>query len=141
MLEGEREAIAKGEVARSSIDQVNYAFQPHGVDTDGLANVLLSPRRKERTLIVGTLFLKPADGDLVRLQGKLAKSPSFWVKDVNVVRSYERIGGTVVPVSLDSTADLRFLGLATLRMTYAYSEIDGQSVEQQSDSGTYAPRR
>jgi hypothetical protein len=64
----------------------------------------------------------------VRVQGRLVKSPSFWVKDVNIVRSYSRLEGLVVPVTLDSTAHIRLIGSATLHMTYAYSEIDGHSV-------------
>jgi len=129
VLEGEREAIAKGEVARSSIDRANYAFQANGLDAEGLANVLLSPRRKDRTLVDGTIFLTPTDGDLVRLKGRLAKSPSFWIKNVNIVRSYQRMGDAVVPVSLESTADVWLLGPATLRMTYEYSEIDGRPID------------
>ena len=128
ILEGEREAIARGEIARSSLDQENYRFQAAGVDDDGLANVLLSPRRKERILVSGTMFLRPDDGRLVRLQGVLAKSPSFWIKNVEIVRSYARIEGAVVPVSLESSADVRFLGPATLRMTYVYSHINGRHV-------------
>ena len=128
VLEGEREIITGGETARSSLALANYAFQPNGVDDDGLANILLSPKRKERVLVSGTMFLRPDDGDLVRLQGELAKSPSFWIRDVQIVRSYERIGGVVVPVTLESTAHVRFLGPASLRMTYVYSEIDGHRV-------------
>ena len=37
--------------------------------------------------------------------------------------------GNVVPVALDSTAQVRFLGGATLHMTYAYSEIDGRTID------------
>src|SRR5688572_26580414 len=48
VLEGEREIIAEGETARFSLALANYAFQPNGVDDDGLANILLSPKRKER---------------------------------------------------------------------------------------------
>jgi hypothetical protein len=128
VLEGEREVIANGETARSSLALANYRFQGNGIDAEGFANVLLSPRRKERVLISGTMFLKPTDGDLVRLQGRLAKSPSFWIKDVDIVRTYQRIGGTVVPVALETKAQVRFLGEATLRMTYIYMDIDGRSV-------------
>ena len=127
VLDGEREAIARGEIARSSLGHTNYTFQPNGVDAEGLAQVLLSPRRNDRVLVSGTMFLQP-DGVLVRLQGRLAKSPSFWVKNVDILRCYERIAGIVVPVSLDSKADVRFVGQATLRMTYSYSEIDGRRV-------------
>jgi hypothetical protein len=33
-----------------------------------------------------------------------------------------------MPVSLESNAQLRLFGDATLRVTYAYSEIDGRPV-------------
>jgi hypothetical protein len=128
VLNGERDAIAKGDTARSSLAPDNYSFEPNGVDPDGLAKVLLSPRRKDRVLVAGAMFLQPNDGGLVRLQGRLAKSPSFWVKNVDIVRSYRRIAGTDLPVALESKAELRLLGPATLRMTYVYSEVDGRPV-------------
>ena len=133
MLKGEQEAIARGEMARSSLGQANYIFQPDGIDEAGLANVLVSPRRKERTLVDGRMFLQPDNGRLVRLKGQLAKSPSFWIKNVQVVQSYERLSGAVVPVALASNAQVRFLGVATFRMTYVYSEIDGQPVAATSE--------
>ena len=74
------------------------------------------------------MFLRPTDGELVRVQGRLAKSPSFWVKSVDIVRSYDRIEGAVMPVALETTAQVRMFGAATLRMTYDYSEIDGRPV-------------
>ena len=125
---GEQEAVARGEIGRSSLGQENSTFQAAGVDDDGLANVLLSPRRKERILVSGNMFLQPDDGSLVRLHGVLAKSPSFWIKNVEIVCFYARIEGAVVPVSLESNAHVRFLGAATLRMTYVYSHIDGRHV-------------
>ena len=128
MLEGEREVIALGETARSAIQPENYILRANGVDADGLANVALSPRRKERVLLSGTMFLRPRHGDLVRLEGRLAKSPSFWIKNVDIVRTYERINGVIVPVKLESRAQVRFLGAATLQMTYRYSAIDGRPV-------------
>jgi hypothetical protein len=117
VLNGERDVIALGETRRSSLAHENYTFQANGVDRDGLVKVQLTPRRKEPALVVGTMFLQPTDGNLVRVQGRLAKSPSFWVKNVDIIRSYERIGGVVVPVALESTAHVRMLGPAMLRMT------------------------
>ena len=43
--------------------------------------------------------------------------------------SEDPVTGVIVPVSLESTAQLRFLGEATLRMTYSYSEIEGRAVK------------
>ncbi len=126
VLDEERDVISRGDGHRSALGRANYTFQPAGIDDDGLANVLLSPRRKERVLVSGRMFLQPDDGSLVRLQGQLAKNPSFWIRDVEIQRSYERIGGVVVPVLLTANAQVRVFGPATLRMTYAYSEIDGR---------------
>ena len=128
VLDEERDVISRGEAARSSLARANYTFQPAGIDDDGLANVLLSPRRKERVLVSGRIFLQPDDGSLVRLRGQLAKNPSFWIKDVEIQRSYERISGVVVPVLLTANAQVRVFGPATLRMTYTYTEIDGQPI-------------
>jgi hypothetical protein len=128
VLEGERRAFLQGEAARSALAHANYTFESSGVDADGLAIIRLLPRRIERMLVAGTMFLNPDDGALVRLQGRLAKSPSFWVKSVQIVRSYKRINNVVLPVTLETNARLKLLGPATLRMTYAYLEIDGQRV-------------
>jgi hypothetical protein len=132
VLQGEQEALARGETGRSSLARENYSFQANGVDAAGLANVILSPRRQEPVLVKGTMFLQPDDGRLVRLQGQLAKSPSFWIKNVEIVRSYERIAGAVMPVTLESKAQLRLFGCGTLRMSYVYSEIDGRAVRPSS---------
>jgi len=134
VLDGEREMVAHGETSRSAIAETNYSFSSRGVDEEGLANILLSPRRKDSVLVAGTLFLHPADGNPVRLEGRLSKSPSFWVKNVQIVRTYARIDGIVMPVSLEATADIRWFGPASLRMTYAYSEIDGRPVQSRDKS-------
>ena len=128
VLDAERDAIARGEAARASLARDNYSFQPNGIDAEGLANILLSPRREERVLVSGTMFLRPNSGELVRLQGRLAKSPSFWVKNVDIVRSYTRLHGVVMPVALESNAQVRMFGSAWMKMTYAYTEIGGQPV-------------
>lgn len=129
VLEGERAAIAAGEDTRSSLARINYDFQAKGIDGDGLTHVLLRPRRKERALVAGVMMLRPDRGELIRVEGRLAKNPSFWVRNVDIVRTYERIAGVVVPVAMDSKAHIRFFGAATFRMTYSYSEVNGQAVE------------
>jgi hypothetical protein len=127
LLDAEKDLIARGEVRRTSLVHDNYTFHPKGVDDEGLVTVLVSPRRKEPALVSGHMSLGP-DGQIVRLQGQLAKSPSFWIKSVAVVRTYDRIAGSVVPIALESRAQMRMLGQATLHMTYEYSHINGQRV-------------
>ena len=70
-----------------------------------------------------------------RLEGRLAKNPSFWVKNVDIVRAYQRIDGVVLPISLESAAQLRMFGSATLRMTYSYMEVDGRTAASTTAAG------
>ena len=128
ILEGEREAIGKGERERSALATTNYRFESEGMDATGLVRIALMPRRQEGMLLAGAMFLRPSDGELVKIEGRLAKNPSFWVKHVDIVRTYARIAGAVLPISMESRAQIRFLGPASLRMTYRYAEIDGRSI-------------
>lgn len=131
LLDEEQRLIAGGESTKVALSRSNYRFSAEAIDAEGLAVVKLEPLRKERALIAGRLFLSATDGDLVRAEGRLAKNPSFWTTRVDVVRSYRRINGTVMPVLLETTAHLRFLGSSALRMTYEYSHIDDQPVDDQ----------
>ena len=127
LLEEEKQLIASGSGGRVALTRDNYAFTPESLNPDGSVVVAMRPLRKERSLISGRLILSP-DGVLQRVEGQLAKNPSFWVTRVNVVRTYRLINGVLMPVCLETTARLRFLGSSSLRMTYSYSEIDEQPV-------------
>lgn len=127
LLDEEQRLIARNGGATVAISADNYQFTPEGLNEEGLAVVIMRPLRKHRSLIAGRMFLT-ADGDLVRVEGRLVKNPSFWVTRVNVVRSYRRINGVTMPVSLDTTAQLRLLGSSALRMTYCYSQVDERAV-------------
>ncbi|HEU4693924.1 MAG TPA: hypothetical protein VFS23_36415 [Vicinamibacterales bacterium] len=128
LLEEEKQLIASGTGARVALTRDNYAFTPEGINEDGHVVVAMRPLRKEKSLISGRLIID-TDGILQRVEGQLAKNPSFWVTRVSVVRTYRRINGTLMPVCLETTARLRFLGSSSLRMTYDYSEIDDQPVD------------
>ena len=130
LLEEERRLIARGRTHAVALSEDNYAFHPEEINEEGLAVVGIQPKRKDRSLIKGRMFLTAADGDLVRIEGTLAKNPSFWTTRVRMVRSYRRIDGALMPVLLDTTAQLRLLGSSALRMTYSYSHIDDRPVSE-----------
>lgn len=129
LLDEEQRLVARGASAAVAITPSNYRFIPEAVDADGLAVVGIRPLRKAPSLIAGRIFLTAA-GDLVRIEGRLVKNPSFWVTRVQVVRSYRRINGVLMPVALETTAQLRLLGSSVLRMTYRYVEVDDRAVAE-----------
>jgi hypothetical protein len=127
LLDEEQTLVARRGGAAVAISTDNYEFTPDGLNEEGLAVVGMRPLRKDKSLIAGRMFLT-IDGDLVRVEGRLAKNPSFWVTRVNVVRSYRRINGVPMPVTLQTTAQLRLLGSSALRMTYRYAQVDERAV-------------
>ena len=127
-LEKEREMYASGDPSRAALTHDNYVFDDDGAALDGLSALAVTPRRKDVLLVDGSIFLNPEDGDLVRIEGRLAKAPSFWVRQVQIVRSYQRIAGARMPVATEAVANIRLMGRATFRMTYEYETVNGQQV-------------
>ena len=124
-LEAERRISATGTAHLVAITPDNYLFDDRGAEPSGLAWVGLTPRRKDLMLVQGSIFLRPEDGDLVRIQGSLAKPPSFWIRQVDIDRRYERIGGVRMPVSLQAVARVLVAGKSTFTVTYQYETVNG----------------
>ena len=125
-LETERKMWADGSPARAALTLDNYEFTASGLATDGLASLTLKPRRKGELLVDGLIFVNPDDGDLVRLEGRLVKSPSFWTRRVEIVRWYKRFAGIRMPVALESVAHILIAGKSTFRVTYDYETVNGE---------------
>ena len=128
MLENEEQIFANGDMARSSITSTNYELTTAEVSEPGLVKLFARPKRKDVTLIDGAVYITDTDADLVRVEGRLAKSPSFWTRRVDVVKHYARVGGLRVPIRVESTAQVRFAGTSTMTMTYDYDMINGVNV-------------
>ncbi len=127
-LEAEREMWSAGAADEAALTPANYVFEDRGTQPDGLMSIALTPRRKHILLVSGSIYLNPDDGELVRMEGKLSKTPSFWTRQVEIVRSYQRIAGFRMPTALESVANVRMAGLSTFRMTYEYESINGRHV-------------
>jgi hypothetical protein len=126
-LEAERKMWASGEPDRAALTPANYVFEERG-EADGLTSLTVKPRRKDILLVDGSIFLNPEDGELVRMEGRLSKPPSFWTRRVEIVRWYQRIVGFRMPIALESVANVLVAGVSTFRMRYEYESINGQRV-------------
>jgi hypothetical protein len=127
-LDAERAMWASGEPDRAGLTPVNYVFEDRGAQADGLAALGVKPRRKDLLLVDGSIFLRPEDGDLVRVEGELSKAPSFWTRHVAIVRRFQRFAGVRMPVALETVANVRIAGRSTFQMTYEYETVNGQRV-------------
>lgn len=126
MLETEQDLIAAGKRLHASLDDTNYDFEDGGLTESGLLRIVLKPAKKSDGLVTGSVFVDPTTGFMTRIHGRLVKSPSFWVRDVDVTWRYASVAGYNVPVEMTSTGRVRMLGRSNFKMTYDYSSIGGQ---------------
>lgn len=127
VLKREQELVADGECRRSELSADNYEFQDVE-QGDGESYVTLKPKRKDVLLVHGRMVLSQDGTELLRVEGRLAKNPSFWTSRVNVIRHYARLDGVRVPVATESTAKVKFAGAASLDVQYEYETINGRPV-------------
>lgn len=141
LLENEEKLFATRDASRSAVTARNYDLQGLEAAEPGLVKLLVKPKRREVSLVDGAVFVTEDEADLVRVEGRLAKNPSFWTKRVDVVRHYTRIAGERVPTRLDSVAQVRFAGTSTLSMTWEYESINGVDVAAASAAASTASGR
>ena len=103
-----------------------FTFSIDGMPA-GARVVQLKPKRNDPLLVEGRAVLNDG-GDLLRVEGRLSKNPSFWTSLVNIVRRYARIGGVRVPVATETTAKVKFVGTSQLQVLYDYETINGRRV-------------
>lgn len=128
LLDNEEKLFATGDASRAAVTPQNYVLRGSEAAEPGVVKLLVKPKRSDVSLVDGAVFVTEDDADLLRVEGRLAKNPSFWTKRVDVVRRYDRIGGVRVPVRLDSIAQVRLAGTSTLSMTWDYETINGMHV-------------
>jgi len=126
MLDSEQQLVANGKPLRAAVDEKNYQLADGGTTDDGLQRVMLKAARKSEGIVNGTLFLEPEAGYVTRIEGRLVKSPSFWVHDVDVTWKFARIGGHVLPIEVSSRGKVRMYGRSMFKMIYDYVSIDGR---------------
>ena len=127
VLAREQELVNSGDSEKGDLTTANYEFAEAGRDADGAPVVQIKPRRNDVLLVDGRAVLNER-GDLVRVEGRLVKNPSFWTSLVNIVRRYARIGGVRVPIATETTAKVKFVGTSQMEVVYAYHSINGRPV-------------
>ncbi len=127
VLRREQELVDAGDCRRSELTPDNYEFEdgPAGGDE---RYVLIKPKRKDMLLVDGRMVLSRDGSELLRVEGRLSKNPSFWTSLVNVIRHYARLDGVRVPISTESVARVKFAGVSHLEVHYEYETINGRPV-------------
>jgi hypothetical protein len=128
VLDHETEA-SKGDQARTALTRDNYDFILMGETVlDGRPCYVLGlqPKRKEKDLVSGSAWVDKSSFLVLHLEGETARTPSWWLKSVRIKLSFGDVSGTWLQTSMEAVADVRLLGLHTLRsriLDYRGSDI------------------
>jgi hypothetical protein len=121
MLESESET-SRPEVrtmTRLTFANYEFAFVRAELVAGRMAYVLeVKPKRKEKYLFQGHVWVDAEDFALVRAEGSPAKNPSFWTKSTHFVHVYQKCGPLWFPLSTQSVTDARFFGPTDVNIEY-----------------------
>ncbi len=121
LIETERENSRGTLKLRTGISAENYDFEFLGSESrNGRLQYLVraKARRKDKLLFNGTIWVDAQDGAVTRIEGRPAKSPSFWTRRVDFVQEYEKHGPFWFPARNSSVTQVFIFGKTTTDIEY-----------------------
>ena len=112
ILESESKAAATGS-APGAISRENYDFRFVGEETlNGVPCFVLDllPKREDKSLIAGKVWVDKSSYLVRRVDGNMAKMPSWWLKSVHVTLDFDQVEGMWLQERTRAVADVRMVG-------------------------------
>jgi len=113
LLQSEVDHVQKDDPTQTAIIPANYKFSYRGLSrvNDRTVHVFqVKPHRKRPGLFKGRVYLDAHNGSLVRVEGSVVKSPSFFVKHVDFWQDYTDVQSFTLPSHIHSVAKARIVG-------------------------------
>lgn len=113
LLQSEVDHVQKDDPAQTAISPKNYKFSYKGATRmqERLVHIYqVKPHKRHPGLFKGRVYLDAQTGALVRVEGNVVKSPSFFVKHIEFVQDYADIQSFTLPVHVHSEATARIVG-------------------------------
>lgn len=145
LIESELDTASGRNHHDSSITPANYEFQLlREQDGDRRHYFVVSavPRRSDKYLFEGTIWIDSQDFAIAKISGHPARDPSFWIRQVDFVREYRKIGQFWLPLKDESTTHLKIFGTKILTVDhseYVVNQSDPRSVPPDSGSRECQP--
>ena len=121
MVESEAETSRPEVRSKTKVNSENYDFRVTGtemVSTRPTYVLEVIPKRKDRYLFRGRIWVDAQDYALVRAEGSPAKNPSFWTKSTHFVQIYYKNGAFWFPRSTQSVTEVRIFGTTDVSIEY-----------------------
>jgi hypothetical protein len=121
MLASESDSSRPDSRPRNRITADNYTFRMIGTEPlDGRTAYVIeaSPKREDKSLFRGRIWVDTEDYALARVEGEPAKNPSFWTRKVEFVQQYHKAGAYWFPMATSSETDARMFGRTDVSIRY-----------------------
>src|SRR5208337_4728653 len=121
MLESETETSQPQIRPATSLTPENYRFQMLGndsLDARPVYVIQVVPKREDKYLFEGRIWVDAEDFAVVRVEGKPAKNPSFWTHSIHFVQQYHKSGTFWFPFSTESVTEARIFGRTDVTISY-----------------------
>lgn len=121
MLATESDSSRPDTRPRNRITADNYSFRM--IDTeerDGRTAYVIevSPKREDKALFRGRIWVDTEDYALARVEGEPAKNPSFWTRKVQFLQEYYKAGEYWFPMETTSVTEARMFGATEVSIRY-----------------------
>ncbi|HXJ16358.1 MAG TPA: hypothetical protein VNM68_04080, partial [Candidatus Polarisedimenticolia bacterium] len=83
------------------------------------------PKRKDKYLFEGKVWIDSRDFAIVRIAGHPAKKLSFWITRADFVRQYEKIGDFWLPAKDETSVSVRLYGHKILTIEHLTYTVNG----------------
>jgi len=128
LMESEAETAGGQQHRDSSIKPANYTFNLIGEQDIGPYHCIVAevvPRRKNKYLFEGKIWIDAQDLAIVRIAGHPARKLSFWINQVDFVRQYQKIGDFWLPLKDETFVDVKLYGKKVLTIDHHDYTING----------------
>ena len=141
LISSEIEAAAGKEHHDSAISPENYSLNLLGEQQVGPYHCFVAqaiPKRKDKYLFEGKLWIDANDYAVVRIEGHPAKKLSFWIQQADFVRRYQKIDGFWLPEKDQTFVQVRLYGKKVLTIDHenyvvnAIQNKDGSTSAQEA---------
>ena len=140
LMESEAESASGQQHRDSSLKPANYTFHLIGEQDIGPYHCIVAeavPKRKDKYLFEGRIWIDAQDFAVVRIAGHPAKKLSFWINRAEFVRQYQKIGEFWVPCKDQTFVDMKLYGKKVLTIDHRdYTINGGQAGDEQAQDFT-----
>ena len=126
LLEAEKEESQPEIKQQSALTDANYRFTLIGQEKAFAGDTYVleaEPRRKDKFLYHGRIWVDAGDFAVVRLKAEPAQNPSFWTRKAAITEVYTKINDFWLPARNRSVTAIRLGGHADLTIDYSDYEI------------------